>query len=135
MNLDRLYSGLVLTLVIIFLMTLYNSWKKDRQEVDLVYKKSYEQLQKDVLIHGISHRHFHNELRNNMQNIINTENKSSRFSKILNSCYSGVIRGGFIGLIGGGPSEAIANSIVFGLVSPIILYVKDTYLFKEALPT
>ena len=88
MNLDKLYSGLVLTLIIIFFITLYNSWKKDRQEIGSVYKKSYEQLQKDVLIHGISHRHFHDELRNNMQNIINTENKSSRFSKILNSCYT-----------------------------------------------
>lgn len=135
MDVNNLYTGLVAALIIIFFFTLYNSWIRDQQEIDTVYKKSYEKLQKDILIHGVPYRHFHNELKNNMKNIVFNENKLSNFSKMLNSCYSGVLRGGFVGLIAGGPSEAMANSIVYGLISPIILYVKDTYLLGETLST
>jgi hypothetical protein len=136
MNIDNLYIGIVIILLLVFIYILYDSWKRDVNDVDKVYNNSLEKIKTDILVDGsITHKQFYDVLKKNMQDIVKTESKSSRFHKLINSCYSGMLRGGFIGLVTNNPSGAVAASLVYGLISPITLYVKDEYMHDEKLPT
>ncbi len=135
MKLDDIYIGIVSALVVIFLFVMYLAWMKDKIEIKRIYKKSHLLLKNNIGLSKAPHNTYHNRVKNIMKIMIDKEKKTSIFNKMMNSCYTGLIRGGAVGFITGGTSSSAAASLVYGLVNPIVLFVQEVYLYDELLPS
>lgn len=135
MNLDDIYVGLVSTLIVIYIYVMYLAWVKDKQEIKNIYNKSHLSLKNDIKYSNVNYENYHNKIKNTMKKIIVENKKISIFNKMMNSSYTGLIRGGAVGFITGGTSNAAAAALVYGLVNPIVLFIQETYLYNELLPS
>ena len=86
------------------------------------------------LQNNLSLNEYDKHVKLNTKEIIRHEGKKSLLNKMLNSCYKGLLQGGFIGLISGGPTNAIGSGLVYGLSNPILVFTQHQFMRKEVLP-
>ena len=135
MNLDDIYTGVVSALLLIFIFVMYIAWEKDKITLRKMYRKSHIELMKENKLQDKTYDEHHTLIKKHMKKMNNTNKKKSLFNQMIGSGYTGVLRGGAIGLVTGGVSEAIAAALIYGLTNPTVLFIQKTYLIDEYLPT
>lgn len=134
MELTDLYTGMIIIFSIILIYLLYVAWKQDKEEIKKMYRVAHNYIARTKNINNIPYEQYHEEIKENMKNIFNKREKKSIYNRMVNSCYTGLIRGGAVGLASGKRSGAFAGAIMFGIINPIVLYIQEIYLPDEQLP-
>lgn len=150
--LDKIYTGLIIVLVLILFGCLYFAWRYDTdvleqydKKIDLVNrcKHSTDKSQKKALLmklesdfkkHSISP--IDNLALHKLESKIRYDDahkQKSIFKKITNTCFYSIMQGGATGFITGGIPGSLGGAIVFGTVMPIVAAYRELNPFDENL--
>lgn len=134
MDIDNIYIGFIIGLLVTFIFVMTIAWLEDLRELDDVYKRSHVFMDNYRIQNNLSSNEYNKHIEINAKEIIRYEGKKSLLNKMLNSCYKGLIQGGFIGLISGGPANGIGGGLVYGMSNPIIVFMQHQFMHGEDLP-
>lgn len=134
MDIDNVYVGFVIGLLIAFIFVMTIAWLEDLRELDNIYKRSHIFMDNYRLQNKLSSKEYEKHMQLNMKEIIRYEGKKSLLNKMLNSCYKGLMQGGFIGMMSGGVPNALGGGLVYGMTNPILIFVQHQFMHKEELP-
>ena len=135
MNINNIYIGVIISLILVFIFIMTIAWLEDLKEAYDIYKRAHIFVDNYGTQSNMSHNQYIKFVKSTMGNIIKYEGKTSLLNKLLNSCYTGVIQGGLVGMITGGPTESLTNMLIYGLSSPISLFIQKQYMNSEELST
>ena len=110
------------------------AWLEDLRKLGNIYKRAHIFISNYKEHNKIPYSKYKKVIKLTVQNMIKHENKTSFLNKLLNSCYNGTIQGSIIGMISGGPVESLTNGLIYGLSSPIVLFIHKKYMHNEELP-
>jgi len=133
MNINNIYAGIIIFLLVVFAFIMTVSWLEDLKEISDIYKMAHIYVDNYKTQNNMPYSQYKKFVKSTTKDMIEYNNKKSSLNKLLNSCYNGIIQGGIVGMITGGPVESVTNALIYGLSNPIVLFIQMQYMHNEEL--
>lgn len=131
-------AAVIIIYIGIFLYAFYHDKNKEKairmsNESSERYKKFAEELSDDMRKYNIG-KLDQQSIENVVHGILEKKaSEKSLFRRLINSGKSGFLLGGLSGAITSGPAGALATSVVFGLINPIVIVLNEFSTVPEEL--
>ncbi len=133
MNINNIYAGIIISLLLVFMFIMTVAWLEDLKEMNDIYKMAHMYADNYKTQNNMPGSQYKKFIKSTTEDIVKYNEKKSLLNTLLNSCYNGIIQGGIVGMITGGPIESVTNGLVYGLSNPIVLFIQKQYMYSEKL--